>query len=223
MCASERQKGFHGSPFGHRTQRPHQRAGAAHPRIHAGHRALVPFGVDGAHPPVLFGGGHPQRRLQTRPGGHQPVPLRLEPPHARDDALGRASRHGRHRENMSRSAQPAVGAREHPGQFLFEQLGAAAAHLSPSRFARAFGLAVQPDQRAHHHRFARWRVHHAGALGAHPAPFDAQAFRPLHDFAQQRSERRCAGHLGRPARAVPLAAFARRMGHSPQAPAFQGL
>ena len=60
--------------------------------VHARDRALVPAGVDGAHAAVLHLGGRAQRRLQAGAGGHQPLPWRLEPPHARDAAAGGAGR-----------------------------------------------------------------------------------------------------------------------------------
>ena len=72
----------HGSPPHHRAHRPDQRARAAHARVAAGHRALVPARVDGAHAAVLHLGRPAQRRLQAGAGRHQPVPGRLQQPDA---------------------------------------------------------------------------------------------------------------------------------------------
>jgi hypothetical protein len=134
-------RGPHGSASHHGPDRPHQRARAAHPRLHAGHRALVPAGMDGAHAAVLQLGRHPQCRLQAGAGGHQPVSRRLEQPHARDAAAGGAGGDGGDREDLPRGQEPAGDPGEpHPQHLLPEQRGAAAAHLPHGGPERAHRL-----------------------------------------------------------------------------------
>jgi hypothetical protein len=172
-------EGIYGSASHHGPHRAHQRARTAHSRLHARHRTLVSPGVDGAHAAVLHLGRYPQRGLQAGAGGHQPVPRWLEQSHQRDAAAGRAGRHGRHREDLPRGAQPADHSREpHAQHVLPGQRGAAAAHLQHGGSECAGGLHQSRDQKIHPDRAAQRRFGHAGARGAHQGALGLKDFDP---------------------------------------------
>ena len=101
----------HGSAPDHLADRPDQRARAARAGVDAGHRALVPARMDGAHAAVLHLGGPAQRGLQAGAGGHQPVPGRLQQPDPRDAAAGGAGGDGGDREDLPRGEEPAADPR----------------------------------------------------------------------------------------------------------------
>mmetsp|Transcript_59389 Transcript_59389/g.140282 ORF Transcript_59389/g.140282 Transcript_59389/m.140282 type:complete len:417 (+) Transcript_59389:2588-3838(+) len=189
-----------GSPPHHRPDRPDQRAGGPHPRIHAGHRTLVPARMDGTHADVLCLRGPAQCRLQARAGGHQPLPRRLQPPDAADAAAGRAGGHGGDREALPGGAQSAGHPRRPAAvQLLSGEPRDAGARVHPGRAERALRHAGQQRQRAH--RAAHGQRRHAGgrAVGAQARPPDAQGLRPLHHPAQQRPGQRHAAAADGPA------------------------
>ncbi len=207
----------HGPPPHHFPHRPDQRTRAAHPRVDAGDRALVSPRVDGAHPAVLQLGGLAQCGLQAGAGGYQPVPRWLEQPDSRDAAAGGAGRDGGDREDLPRGQEPAVDPREaHPQHVLPGQRAAPDADLSPGRPECPPGHARPRDQGADAADAGR-RQHAGGrAAAAHARPPGHQGLRSLHDPAQQRSLRRHPQGAGKPARAVPAAAVARRLGRAAQ-------
>ena len=173
--------------------------------------------MDGAHAALLQLGRHPQRRLQAGAGRHQPLPGRLEQPDAGDAAAGGAGRAGRDREDLPGGAQPAGDPGEPRAQHLLPgQRGAAGAHLPHGGAQRARGLDRSGDQVAQEDRAAERRDGVPGAGGARQAAPGPEELRPLHHPAEQRPLGRRARHPGRPARAVPAAAAARRLVGAPQ-------
>ena len=215
---------LHGPPPHHRAQRPDQRARATHPGVAAGDRALVSARVDGAHAAVLHIGRCAQRRLQAGAGRHQPVPGRLQQPDGRNAAAGGAGRDGGDREDLPRSQEPAARPREAHAQHLLPgQRAAAGADLSHGRAQRAARLPRRHHHHAHRSEPARWQLAHAGAAVAHTRPARPEELRPLHHPAQQRPFSRHPEGAAKPARAVPAAAAARRLGHAPQDPSLSSL
>ena len=203
----------HGSPPHHRAHRPDQRAGAAHSRVAAGDRALVPARVDGAHAAVLHLGRPAQRRLQAGAGGHQPVSRRLQQPDHRNAAAGGAGGDGGDREDLPRSEEPAADSgAAHPQLVLPDERAAPDGDLPPGRAQRAPGHARRVAHRADPGAAARRQRADRRAAGAHAAPPRAEGLRSLHDPAQQRPVGRHSEGAGEPARAVPAAAAARRLG-----------
>ena len=180
--------------------------------------------MDGTHAAFLLLGGHPQRRLQARARGYQPVSWRLEQPDRRNAAAGRAGGHGGDREDLPRSAQPAHHSREpHAQHPLPGQRGAAQAHLQHGRSECAHRLHQPRCEEDHHRHPAAWRHGDAGAGDPQQAPHRPQGFRSLHHLAQQRPVLRRAGHRRGAVRAIPAAAPACRLERAPQEPPFPEL